>query len=138
MEWKKQRVFVTGADGFIGGWVAKTLVDKGAEVIVIIRDAKINSSLDLHNIRDKVTIVKGDIKDYDLMKRIFNEYEINYCFHLAAQALVTIANRSPISTFETNVQGTWSILEAIRVVNFKGFKGIVIASSDKAYGIHAK
>jgi CDP-glucose 4,6-dehydratase len=134
MEWAHKNVFITGADGFIGGWLAKTLVEKGAHVIVLMRDTKVRTSLDIHQIRDHVTIIYGDILDFSLMQRIINEHEIEYCFHLAAQAIVQTANRSPISTFETNIKGTWTLLEAIRVTNSPHFKAIVIASSDKAYG----
>jgi CDP-glucose 4,6-dehydratase len=136
MNWKDKNVFVTGADGFIGGWIAKTLVEKGANVVVVIRDFKKENSLDIHKIRDKVTVVPGDIVNYELMSRIMNEYSIEYVFHLAAQALVGIANRSPLSTYESNIKGTWSILEAAR--NLKTVKGIVVASSDKAYGVQEK
>ncbi|MBU1974576.1 MAG: GDP-mannose 4,6-dehydratase, partial [Nanoarchaeota archaeon] len=118
------------------GWIAKTLVEKGAKVVTVVRDQRKNSALDLHQIRDKITTISGSITNFDLMKRIFNEYEIEYCFHLAAQALVGIANRSPMSTFETNIKGTWTILEAIRELAYPRFKGIVVASTDKAYGIH--
>ena len=138
MKWKDQKVFVTGADGFIGGWLAKVLVDKGADVVVLVRDEKKESALDLHHIRNKVIVVKGDICDYHLLKRILNEHAINYCFHLAAQAIVGIANQSPLSTFETNIKGTWTLLEAVRELQSKQFKGIVVASTDKAYGIHEK
>ena len=123
MDWSQYNVLITGADGFIGGRLAKTLVEKGAHVITVVRDERRNSALDLHSIRNKITVVRGDITNYNFMKRIINDYEIHYCFHLAAQALVGVANRSPISTFETNIKGTWTILEAIREVNFKDFKG---------------
>ena len=132
MNWKNKNVFVTGADGFIGGWIAKTLVEKQANVVVVIRDIKRKNSLDLHKIKDKVTIVQGDIIDYELMQRIMNEYSVEYIFHLAAQALVEIATNSPLSTFESNIKGSWCILEAAR--NTKSIKGIIVASSDKAYG----
>ncbi|MBU2560310.1 GDP-mannose 4,6-dehydratase, partial [archaeon] len=79
-------------------------------------------------------IVSGDITDLATVERIFNEYEVNTCFHLAAQALVGVANRSPLSTFESNIKGTWNVLEAAR--NSKTFEGMVVASSDKAYGEH--
>lgn len=138
MDWKDQRVFVTGADGFVGGWLAKTLVEKGAYVVALVRDEKKESALDLHGIRKKVIVVKGDICDYHLLKRILNEHSINYCFHLAAQAIVGIANQSPLSTFETNIKGTWTILEAVRELQSKQFKGMILASTDKAYGIHEK
>lgn len=136
MDWTNKNVFITGADGFIAGWIAKTLVEKGAHVIAIVRDTKKNSALKVHGILDKVTVVNGCITDFTLMKRIMNEYSVEYCFHLAAQPLVQVANNSPMSTFDTNVKGTWTILEAIRTVKYPGFKGIVIASTDKAYGTH--
>jgi len=132
MDWTDKSVFVTGADGFIGGWVAKTLVEKGAKVTVIVRDLKKKNALDVHNIKEKVNLVQGDIIDQELMNRIMNEYSIEYVFHLAAQALVEIANNSPLSTFESNIKGTWTILEAARLN--KNIKGVVVASSDKAYG----
>lgn len=134
--WKDKNVFVTGADGFIGGWVAKTLVEKGAKVTTIIRDQKIKDSLDSHGIREKVNIINGDIINCQLIQRILNEYSIQYVFHLAAQPLVEIATRSPLSTFESNIKGTWSILEAARLT--KTIKGVIVASSDKAYGDQEK
>jgi len=136
MDWKNRSVLVTGADGFVGGWLAKVLADKGAHVVVLVRDEKKYSALDLHNLREKVIAINGDVTDYHLIKRILNEHSISFCFHLAAQAIVGIANRSPLSTFETNIKGTWTILEAIREVNNPHFQGIIVASTDKAYGVH--
>lgn len=130
--WKDRNTFVTGADGFVGSWLAKTLADNGASVTVIVRDVKKTSNLDVMQIRGKVNIVLGDIIDYKICERIINEYEIDTCFHLAAQAIVGIANKSPISTFESNIKGTWNILEACRINS--SVKRIVVASSDKAYG----
>ena len=132
MDWKDKNVFITGADGFIGGWVAKILVEKGANVVVVVRDFKKNNALELHNIKDKVSIVPGDIVNYELMSRIINEYSIEHIFHFAAQALVGIANRSPLSTYDSNIKGTWTILESVR--HSKTVEGVVVASSDKAYG----
>lgn len=132
MDWTNKRVFITGADGFIAGWLAKTLVEKNANVIAVVRDMKRKDSLDIHNIRNKVTVVQGDISDFGLMHRIINEYEIEYIFHLAAQALVQIATNSPLSTFESNIKGTWCILEAARLS--KSIKAVIVASSDKSYG----
>lgn len=135
--WKGKNVFVTGADGFIGGWIAKTLVDVGANVSVIVRDIKRKpNALDLHKIRDKVNIVIGDIKDYEVISRVFNEHEIDTIFHLAAQAIVGTANRSPLSTFESNIKGSWVIYEAARVTST--VKRVIVASSDKAYGVQEK
>lgn len=138
MDWKNQKVLVTGADGFVGGWLAKTLVEKGAYVVTLVRDEKKYSALDVHGIRGKSVVIKGDVTDHYLLKRILNEHSITFCFHLAAQAIVGIANRSPLSTFETNIKGTWTILETIREINNPEFKGMVVASTDKAYGVHEK
>ena len=137
MEWKGKNVLVTGADGFIASWIAKELVDRWANVITIVRDIKKpRISLDLLGIRDKITVVQGDITDYDLVLRTFNEYSLDSCFHLAAQAIVGIANRSPVSTFDSNIRGTWTVLEAAR--NSKTIERVVVASSDKAYGDQEK
>jgi len=127
-----KNILITGADGFVGGWLAKALVDNKENVICIIRDLKNNNALDLHNIRDKVTVVQGDIRDYELLLRVLNEYQIEYVYHLAAQAIVNIAEHSPLSTFESNIKGTWTLLEACRI--YGKAKGIIVASSDKAYG----
>jgi CDP-glucose 4,6-dehydratase len=131
--WKDKNVFVTGADGFIGSWIAKTLVENGANVVVVMRDFKASNNLKLHRINDDVTLVQGDIIDYTIVERIINEYSIDTCFHLAAQALVGVANRSPLSTFESNIKGTWNILEACRLSGT--IQRLVVASSDKAYGV---
>jgi len=137
MDWKKKNVLVTGADGFIGSWIAKAVLERGANVLTITRDVKKPKiSLDLLGIRDKMTLVQGDVTDYDLVQRTMNEYSIDTCFHLAAQAIVGIANRSPVSTFDSNIKGTWVILEAIR--NSKLIERVVVASSDKAYGEQKK
>jgi len=134
--WKGKNVFITGADGFIGSWIAKTLVEKGSNVFVIIRDIKRVCSLDLLKIRDKVTVIQGDIIDISCLQRIINEKEIDTVFHLAAQAIVGVANNSPLSTFESNIKGTWNVLEVCRLN--RNVKRIVVASSDKAYGVQEK
>lgn len=137
MDWKEKNVLVTGADGFIASWIAKDLVDRKSNVITIVRDIKKpRISLDFLDIRNKITIVQGDITDYSLVQRVFNEYSIDTCFHLAAQAIVGTANRSPVSTFDSNIKGTWTILEAVR--NSKKIERVVVASSDKAYGDQKK
>jgi len=137
MGWKGKNVLVTGADGFIASWIAKELIARGTNVITIVRDIKKpRISLDLLGIRDKITVVQGDITDYDIVQRVLNEYSIDTCFHLAAQAIVGIANKSPISTFDSNIKGTWTILEAVR--NSKSVERVIVASSDKAYGDQKK
>lgn len=131
--WEDKNVFLTGADGFIGSWVAKALVDRKANVFIVARDHKRHSVLKIHGLDQSATIIWGDIIDYNLMERIINEYEIDTVFHLAAQPLVGAANRSPLSTFESNIKGTWNVLEACRVSG--KVERIVVASSDKAYGV---
>lgn len=130
--WSGRNVLVTGAGGFVGSWVAAALVDAGADVVAILRDSVGEKLLTEHGIRSKVTVVSGSISDYSLVERALNEYEVDACFHLAAQAIVGAANRSPLSTFESNIRGTWSVLEACRVT--RTVQRVVVASSDKAYG----
>ena len=130
--WKTRRVFVTGATGFLGANLVTRLVKEQAAVVCLQRDAVQPNSFDLFGLRDKVTVVHGDVQDLSLLQRILNEYEIDSVFHLAAQAIVGAANRSPISTFETNVRGTYMLLEACRLS--PSVKQVVVASSDKAYG----
>lgn len=130
--WKDRATLVTGATGLLGGWVAKKLYEAGANVVCLVRDEIPHSELVRSNLASKVTIVKGDICDRDLMERVLGEHEIDTVMHLAAQAIVGIANRNPVTTFEANIQGTWSVLESCR--RSPKVKSIIIASSDKAYG----
>lgn len=130
--WAGRPVFITGANGFIGSWLARDLVDAGAQVIALVRDHTPRGGLSLQGIGDKVTLVAGDLGDAALMQRVVNEYAIDTCFHLAAQPIVGVSNRSPLSTFETNIRGTWNLLEACRSVST--VTRVVVASSDKAYG----
>lgn len=132
--WKNRTAFVTGATGFVGAHVVRHLLGCGAKVVCLQRDAVRTSSLEILGLRDKVTVINGTLEDLPLMERILNEYEIDAVFHLAAQALVGAANRSPLSTFETNIRGTYLLLEACRLSDT--VKRVVVASSDKAYGSH--
>lgn len=132
--WKNRTAFVTGATGFVGAHVVRHLLGSGAKVVCLQRDAVRTSSLEILGLRDKVTVINGSLEDLALMERILNEYEIDAVFHLAAQALVGAANRSPLSTFETNIRGTYLLLEACRLS--ETVKRVVVASSDKAYGSH--
>jgi CDP-glucose 4,6-dehydratase len=132
--WKNKNVFVTGCTGLLGSWLVKDLVEKGANVTGLIRDWVPKSNLILQDSINKINTVRGDINDYFLMERILNEYEIDTVFHLAAQTIVSIANRNPMSTFETNIKGTWGILEACR--RNSTVERVIVASSDKAYGEH--
>lgn len=132
--WKNRSAFVTGATGFVGAHVARMLVERGARVVCLQRDSVRANALDLLGLRRGVTVVKGSVEDHGLMERIVTEYEIEAVFHLAAQAIVGAANRSPLSTFEANIRGTYSLLEACR--RAETVKRVVVASSDKAYGSH--
>ncbi|MDP7179752.1 MAG: GDP-mannose 4,6-dehydratase [Candidatus Woesearchaeota archaeon] len=134
--WEGKNVLITGANGFIGSYVTKALVDKGANVTALIRDKIPNSNLILSGTANKINLIEGCLTDIDVIKRALNEYEIDTIFHLAAQAIVTTANRSPLSTFESNIKGTWNVLEACRLHELT--KRVVIASSDKAYGDQEK
>ncbi len=133
--WKGKNVFVTGGNGFLGSWLVNDLVKKGANVTCLIRDSVVNSNLQLLGISDKINVVYGMLEDYYTVERGMNEFEAEVCFHVAAQAIVGIANKSPLPTFETNIKGTWNILEACRQLSVKR---TVVASSDKAYGEHEK
>lgn len=130
--WKDRPVFVTGATGLVGSWLTKKLVESGADVVCLIRDWVPQSELVRTGLIESVKVVRGDIRDQAILERILGEYEIDTVMHLAAQTIVTIANRNPISTFETNIAGTWNLMEACR--RSPKVKQIVVASSDKAYG----
>jgi CDP-glucose 4,6-dehydratase len=130
--WQRRSVFVTGAGGFVGSWLAHRLAEEGAQVTVILRDEPLFSNFQLLGLPQRVNVVRGSITNQQLVERILNEYAVDTCFHLAAQAIVGVANRSPISTFESNISGTWCVLEACRVT--PTIERVVVASSDKAYG----
>ena len=131
--WQDRPTAVTGGTGLLGGWLVRQLLDAGADVVCVVRDWVPQSDLVQSNL-DKVKIVRGDVRDQELLERVLGEYEIDTVFHLAAQTIVGIANRNPVSTFETNVGGTWLLLEACR--RSPTVNQIVLASSDKAYGDH--
>lgn len=130
--WQDRPVLVTGATGLVGGWLVRRLVAAGADVVCLVRDQVPNSELYRSRLVDRVRIVAGDLCDQALVERALGEYEIDTVFHLAAQTIVTIANRNPVSTFESNIRGTWNLLEAAR--RSPRVQQIVVASSDKAYG----
>ncbi len=132
--WLDRPVFVTGCAGILGSWLTIALVEAGALVVGLIRDEVPFSHLRRSGYQDRITVVRGDVTDYGLIKRVLNEYEIDALFHLAAQATVTIANRSPLSTFTSNINGTWVVLEAAR--RSPKVTRVTVASSDKAYGAH--
>lgn len=132
--WRGVPVLVTGADGFIGSWLAERLLDEGAEVVILKRDRPAHSRLRIDGVEERCNVALGDLSDHAALLRVLNEYGVETVFHLAAQAIVAVANRSPLSTFETNVRGTYNLLEAARLA--PTVSGVVVASSDKAYGEH--
>jgi CDP-glucose 4,6-dehydratase len=130
--WRDRPVLVTGATGLVGSWLVKRLTKVHAEVVCLIRDWVPQSELVSSGQLDCVKVVCGDVRDQALLERCLGEYEIKTVFHLAAQTIVGVANRNPVSTFETNIGGTWALLEACR--RSPGAEQIIVASSDKAYG----
>jgi CDP-glucose 4,6-dehydratase len=130
--WRGRQVLVTGATGLLGSGLIDDLLKNRVKPVALVRDRVPDSNFVLSGNDLKATIVHGCLEDYALVERTLNEYEIDTVFHLGAQTIVTTANRSPLSTFEANIKGTWNVLEACR--NSKLVRRIVVASSDKAYG----
>ncbi|MCA9037789.1 MAG: GDP-mannose 4,6-dehydratase [Planctomycetaceae bacterium] len=130
--WQDRRVFVTGATGLVGAWLVKRLLQANADVVCLIRDWTPQSELVRSGDVNRVITVRGDICDQECLERAIGEYEVETVIHLAAQTIVGIANRNPVSTFEANIGGTWKLLEACR--RSPRVKQVVMASSDKAYG----
>jgi len=132
--WRDRPTLVTGATGLLGGWLVRRLLDLEADVICLIRDWVPQSELVSAGLIERTKVVRGDIRDQAMLERSLGEYEVDSVIHLAAQTIVGIANRNPVSTYETNVGGTWALLEACR--RTPTIRQIAIASSDKAYGSH--
>jgi len=132
--WRDRPTLVTGATGLLGGWLVRRLLDLEADVICLIRDWVPQSELVSARLIDRTKVVRGDIRDQAMLERTLGEYEVDSVIHLAAQTIVGIANRNPVSTYETNIGGTWALLEACR--RSPTIRQIAIASSDKAYGSH--
>ena len=123
---------VTGGTGLLGSWLVKQLLEGGSNVVCLVRDWVPQSELVRSHRIEQVSTVRGDITDRELLERTLGEYEVEVVFHLAAQTIVGIANRNPVSTFTANIEGTWNLLEACR--RSPKVLSIVVASSDKAYG----
>jgi CDP-glucose 4,6-dehydratase len=130
--WQDRSVFITGCTGFLGSWLSRLLIEQGAHVTGLVRDLTPESYLFRSGMAERMSIVRGSLEDLPVLQRAINEYEVDTVFHLAAQAIVGVANRNPIATFEANIMGTWNVLEACRQIST--VKRIVMASSDKAYG----
>jgi len=134
--WQDRPTLVTGATGLLGGWLTRRLLEQGADVVCLVRDSVPQCQLVSDRLIDRIKSARGDVTDQLLFERVLGEYEIDTVIHLAAQTIVGIANRNPVSTFESNIRGTWSVLEACR--RSTQVKQIVLASSDKAYGEQEK
>jgi CDP-glucose 4,6-dehydratase len=130
--WRDRPVFVTGATGLVGGWLVRHLIDAGADVVALVRDWVPRSELVGSGLLEQVRVVRGDVRDQETLERALGEYEIATVIHLAAQTTVGVANRNPVSTLDTNIRGTWALLEACR--RSPTVQQVVTASSDKAYG----
>ena len=133
--WHQRRVFVTGGTGLLGSHLVAELLARGAEVICLVRDWVPESEAVTSGALGRCRVVRGDLEDYMLVLRALNEYEVDSIFHLGAQTIVGTASRSPLSTFESNIRGTWVLLEAARQLAPR-IERVVVASSDKAYGAH--
>jgi len=130
--WRDRPVFVTGATGLVGASMVRQLLDAGADVVALVRDWVPRSELVTSGLLERIRVVRGDVRSQSTMERALGEYEIVTVFHLAAQTIVGVANRNPVSTLDTNIRGTWALLEACR--RTPTVHQIVTASSDKAYG----
>jgi len=135
--WNRRSVLVTGASGLLGSGITAGLLERGASVVCLIRDQVPGSRFVLSGLDRQVTVVRGELEDHFSLLRALNEYEIDSVFHLGAQTIVGTAVRSPLSTFESNIRGTWNLLEACRTCASL-VERILVASSDKAYGVHDK
>ncbi len=133
-------MLVTGAQGFIGSWLVSRLLEEEAKVVVLRRDVPAESRFGIEGLEERCDVVQGDLIDFDSLVRALNEYGVRAVFHLGAQTIVGTANRSPLSTWETNMRGTYTLLEACRTVGVVGdpVERVVVASSDKAYGSHER
>lgn len=135
--WKNRRVFITGVTGFVGSWLAERLVRLGAKATGLVKRGTLSNSnfkrLGLHR---SVRMIPGSLEDPTVLERVIRQSRIEFVYHLGAQAIVPVANRSPLPTFKTNIEGTWNLLEACRGKSH--LRAIVVASSDKAYGSHPK
>lgn len=130
--WRDRPVLVTGATGLLGSWLTRRLLEAGAKIVCVVRDWVPHSELVRGHLLESVSVVRGDLREPGLIERALGEYEIDTVMHVAAQAIVGIANRNPLSTFESNIQATWNVLEACR--RAPTVRAVVAASSDKAYG----
>lgn len=131
--WSTKRVLVTGATGMVGAWLTRWLVDAGAHTVAFVSDADPQSELMRSGYINRVAVMNGRLENYEDVERAINNQEVDSIIHLGAQPIVGAADRSPRHTFESNIQGTWNVLDAARVLGGL-VERVVVASSDKAYG----
>jgi CDP-glucose 4,6-dehydratase len=133
--WQQRNVFVTGGTGLLGSWLTAELLKRGANPVLLVRDWVPDSEAVTSGTLDRCRLVRGELEDFELLLRALNEYECDTVFHLGAQTIVGTASRSALSTFESNIRGTWTLLEAARQLGSR-VQRVIVASSDKAYGAH--
>ncbi len=132
--WHGRRVLITGATGIVGSWLVKELLDREAQVVALVRDADPQTELYRSGDIARVFVVNGVLEDFATLERAINIHEAETVFHLGAQTLVGVADRFPLATFESNIRGTYNLLEACRL-HRDLVAQVVVASSDKAYGV---
>ena len=131
--WKGKSVLVTGATGLVGSWLVNELLKEGASVTALVLDIDPSSQLIRSGDMEKISVVNGNLNNYQDVTRAMFTNECATVIHLGAQTIVGTALLDPLSTFESNIKGSWNLLEAVR--QSKGLvKSVVVASSDKAYG----
>jgi CDP-glucose 4,6-dehydratase len=130
--WNQRKVLITGASGLVGAHLAQRLVEAGAQVVCLQRGLAPNDPLHRFGLRDRITRLSASVEDFMRVESILHEHQIDTVFHLAAQAIAAIANAAPRTTFETNIRGTYTVLDACRVS--PSVRRIVVASSDRVYG----
>ena len=134
--WRNKKVLITGFEGFLGSNLTKTMISSGAKVFGL--DIKVGRKDTILTKADysKITVIKGSVANYELVKKIILSNNIDTIFHLAAEALVGKGYLYPRKAFLSNICGTWNILDAARILG--KVESVIVASSDKAYGSHAK
>ena len=135
--WQHRNIFITDCFSFIGSWLTELLLQEEAHIVGLLRDIVPQASLFRLKLNEKITVTEGTVDDYLLLERALNKYEIDTVFHLAAQTIVGAGHRSTLPIFESNIQGTWNVLEACRR-NRSLVKRILIAPSVNAYGVQEK
>lgn len=130
--WQGKKVAVTGATGIVGSWLVKDLLAKGANISALIYERNNTSELIRSGDIQEIVCIDGDLRNIEDIQRMLDANNAEYIFHLGAQTIVGEALQDPLDTFESNIMGTWNLMEAVRIR--PDLKGVLVASSDKAYG----